>query len=276
MRKVLVLVGIFIVTVAVGRYLLSRTGPEVEEVKGEKALGVTARPSPKKDLRRASASSVGEMRGSNRDLAPTKGVSGKEPTAPEETVSLVKPEERSTRVNDTPVSVYDVIPPGTLKPGDELPEGAHRKFMDLAEDERLLVQEAQERGLADTPEYQAMVEDMREDLTEMSALSDEQRQWRLEHFSTMALINELYRQEGLMPQRVSGEEADRYYETRSDDYEWVRERETLKGTSPDKIERRVRQEMRRDRAVRLNKGLRERRRAYLESLRERADIEKSQ
>ena len=86
------------------------------------------------------------------------------------------------------------------------------------------------------------------------------------------MINELYRQEGLIPERVSKEELDEYYETYSHQYEWVREREALKGRSPDQIERRIKKEMQRDLKALLNQDLKERRQAYIESLRQGADI----
>ncbi len=188
--------------------------------------------------------------------------------------SVVIPDEQPPlMVNDRPVTIDDVIPPGVLKPGDSMPEMAHRKFMALAEEQRLLVQEAQEKGLADTPEFLERVADMRKDLEEESNLSDEDKQWRLEHFTRTFLINKLYRQEGLIPERVSNKEVDLYYESQGYEYEWLRKKEALKGSSPEKIERRVRKEIKRDLEAPLKQEIGEKRKAYIESLRERSDIE---
>ena len=280
MRKELLLLGTLVVTLAVALYLISRSGTEVKE---ENAASVTAQPSPQKELPKSAVEPSGEIGGSKRDKVPAQEAKRKKPESPaaattpektpEETMRLALPEEKSVRVNDTPVTIGNVVPPGVLKPGDEMPEDASLKFMNLAIEQQLLVQEAKARGLADAPEYQGIVEDMKNDLAEMQGLSEEQKQWRLEQFSKMALINELYRKEGLIPERVSREEVDQYYETYGGyEYDSLREREASKGTPQDKIEKMIKRQIKRDLEARLNKDLNERKSAYLDTLREQSDI----
>jgi hypothetical protein len=188
--------------------------------------------------------------------------------------SVVIPDEQPpSMVNGTPVTVNDVIPPGVLLPGDSLPEMAHRKFMALAEEQKLLEQAAQEKGLDDTSAFSARVEDMRQDLEADPNLSDEDKQWRLEHFTRMVLIGELFRQEGLIPERISRETVDAYYESHSDDYEWLRKEEASKGSSPARIETKVKQAIKRDLEAPLREEMKEKRKAYIESLREKSGME---
>jgi len=188
--------------------------------------------------------------------------------------SVVIPDEQPpSMVNGTPVTIKDVIPPGVLLPGDSLPEMAHRKFMALAEEQRLLVQAAQEQGLTDRPAFLAVVAEVRQDLEEDPRLSDEDKAWRLEYFKRTALINELYHREGLMPERISKEAVEAYYESHSGQYEWLRKEEALKGSSPEKIERKVKQAMKRDMEAPLKEEMREKRKAYIESLREKSGME---
>jgi len=237
MRKELLLLGTLVVTLAVALYLISRSGTEVKE---ENAASVTAQPSPQKELPKSAVEPSGEIGGSKRDKVPAQEAKRKKPESPaaattpektpEETMRLALPEEKSVRVNDTPVTIGNVVPPGVLKPGDEMPEDASLKFMNLAIG-------------------------------------------GLEQFSKMALINELYRKEGLIPERVSREEVDQYYETYGGyEYDSLREREASKGTPQDKIEKMIKRQIKRDLEARLNKDLNERKSAYLDTLREQSDI----
>lgn len=227
-------------------------------------------PAPKKELPVVSADLPDEIEDSNLRVPMEKTVENKAASIPTVRTS---PKKTIALVNGNPVSISDVLPPGVLQPGDSLPEAAYHKYLQNAVDQSLMLQEAGELGLMDTPEYQEMVEDMKNDLAELPGLSDEQKQWRLEDYSRMAVVQELYQREGLTPERINNEEVDTYYEAHNDEYEWLRKRENLKGSGTEKIERRVKMEIRRDLEAPRKKEVMEKRDAYLKSLRERADIE---
>ncbi len=227
-------------------------------------------PAPKKEPPGVTADLPDEVEDSNLRVPTEKTVKDKTVKTP--TVHTT-PKKTVALVNGDPVSISDVLPPGVLQAGDSLPEAAYNTYLQKAIDQRLLLQEVRELGLMDTPEYQEMVEDMKDDLSELPGLTDEQKQWRLEDYSRMAVIQELYQREGLSPERIKDEEVDTCYEAHNDEYEWLRKRENLKGSSPEKVERMVKMEIKRDLEAPRKKEVMEKRNAYLESLRERADIE---
>lgn len=177
-------------------------------------------------------------------------------------------------INGKPVTLGDVVPPGVIESGGTLHEDGYNQFINQAVDRSLLLQKAEDLGLTSTREYNAIQETMRAELGDMSmGGTEEERDWEIKYFTTSAVINELYRKEGLMPQRVSQEEIQTYYENNSVEYEWLRKREAAKGTNADKIERKVLDQIKKDLNFPSQKETREKRKAYLDELRGDANIE---
>ncbi|NOX80385.1 MAG: hypothetical protein GXP57_04745 [Deltaproteobacteria bacterium] len=177
-------------------------------------------------------------------------------------------------VNGQPVTMGDVIAPGVLQAGDSLPESTYRNFLKQAVDQSLLVGKAEELGIADSDDMAAIADSMRKDIEEMGlSSSDEEKEWEVNKFTKMAVIDELYRREGLVPKKVSRAEVNEYYDSHGDEYGWLREREAARGTSPDEIEKKVRRQIERDLEVPRIKEIREKREAYIQALHEDADIQ---
>jgi hypothetical protein len=191
---------------------------------------------------------------------------------PEVTAMPADPEEALAVVDGIVITLDDLMPPGTLAAGEIMPREAYDKFLNKAIDDALLVGKAAEMGMADTEDFRELVEDMRKDLQEMPDLNEDDIAWRLDRFSKMALISDLYLREGLVPERVTREEVEDYYLSHGHEYDWVRKREGIKGSDPDRIERKVKEEIKRDLALPRNQEIRERREAYLEELRLQSDI----
>lgn len=183
------------------------------------------------------------------------------------------PHEPLAMVNDLPITAYDLFPPEVLEPGEVLPEQAYRAYLDQAIERKVLLDEARRLGMADTGTYRETIAEMEEDLQVLHNLNEEQRQWRLKHFSETVLVDSLYKAEGLIPRRVTKEEIEEYYGEHGDEYEWLRERERRKGSDPDKIEKRVRDMIKKDIKEPISRDMREKRSAFADSLRQKANIE---
>ena len=197
---------------------------------------------------------------------------------PEEIEGLVKiiedPDKPLTMVNDVEVSLNSVLPPGYLEPGDPMAEAGYNAFLDMAIDRELAVQKAREMDIIDSEELQTMKEDLHEKLLETNRRSSkEEIDWQVDHMITSAVVNKLYEKEGLMPPRTTKEDVEQYYNSRSADYNWLRERERVKGTSEDKIERRVQDQIKKDLRAPLVQESRKKQRVYLDTLRDQANIE---
>lgn len=177
-------------------------------------------------------------------------------------------------VNGQPVTMGDVIAPGVLQAGASLPESTYRNFLKQAVDQSLLVGKAEELGIADSDDMAAIADSMRKDIKEMGlSSSDEEKEWEVNRFTKMAVIDELYRREGLVPKKVSRAEVNEHYDNYGYEYGWLREREAAKGTSPDEIEQKVRRQIERDLEAPRIKEIRKKREAYIQTLHEDADIQ---
>jgi len=177
-------------------------------------------------------------------------------------------------VNEVEVSLGDVMPPGILTPGEPIAEHGYNAYLNMAIDRQLTVQKAQEMGIMNSEEFQSMVETMRTEFEDADPqASKEDIDWEVNYFATSAVVNEVYRKEGLLPKKITKEEVGEYYDARSADYNWLREREKARGTSDDKIERKVQDQIKRDLRDPLSREAREKQRAYLDGLREDANIE---
>lgn len=184
------------------------------------------------------------------------------------------PDKPLTRVNDVEVSLNSVLPPGYLNPGEPFAEAGYNAFLDMAIDRELVVQKAYEMDIIDSEELQVMKEDLHERLTSTNRRSSQEEiDWQVDHMITSAVVNKLYEKEGLKPPRITEENVEQHYNSRSADYNWLREREAVKGTSEDKIERRVRDQIKKDLRAPLVQESREKQRVYLDTLRDQANIE---
>lgn len=303
MKKILLIAGIVVVgAVAVFFLFRTGTGPEDEET-GTKGTGGSAAQvslgnggmtgtggtSAGSGKGKSSAFSAGKekkgaspwaSKASGDGAAGTqKGISSEEAETNSAAVFptvAAHPEEVVATVNGRPVAIGDVIAPNVLQPGDTLPESAYKKYLDKAIDETLLLQQAQEEGLTDSKEYAEVVADMKKDLDEISSLSEEEKAWRVQRVAKMAAINDLFMKEGLVAEKVTPQEVNQYYENNAGNYDWLREREAARGTSPERIERKVKQQIKQDLMAPRRKEAREKQKAYIQSLREYADIEIAQ
>ena len=177
------------------------------------------------------------------------------------------------KVNGVALTASQIFPPGTLQPGDELPQLTLDKFVEDAVERVLLVQEAERRGFSQDPAFLQYMEETRQDIEEFPNLTPEQRVWQFEELRAMALMHRLFEAEGIMPRRLDPAEVEAYYQAHSSEYDWVRKREQLKGTPPDQIERRVLTEVRRDLQIPIRREFNEKIEAYTESLRQKARID---
>jgi hypothetical protein len=89
----------------------------------------------------------------------------------------------------------------------------------------------------------------------------------------MALAEKVYRDAGILPRKVTAEEVDAYYRQHAADYEAVRRREAERGRTPEKIERRVKDEIRRDLQGPIAAETRRRREALAAELRRSANVQ---
>lgn len=304
MKKILLIAGIVVVAGAVAVFFLFRggTGPEDDQAGTRGAGGSAAQVFlGKGDMTGAGGMSSGSGKGNPSGFSAGKekkgaspgaskasgdGVAGTQKGIPPEEVETnsaavfptvaADPEEVVATVNGRPVAIGNVIAPNVLQPGDTLPESAYKKYLDKAVDETLLMQQAEEEGLTDSQEYAEIVADTKKDLDEISSLSEEEKAWRVQRVAKMAAINELFMKEGLVAEKVTPQEVNQYYENNAGNYDWLREREAARGTSPERIERKVKQQIKRDLMAPRRKEIREKQKAYIESLREHADIKVAQ
>jgi hypothetical protein len=72
---------------------------------------------------------------------------------------------------------------------------------------------------------------------------------------------------------VTDAEVQQYYENNSVEYEWLRERESVRGTKPEMIEMREREQIRRDLQDPRQREAVDKQQVYLDVLREKANIE---
>lgn len=200
-------------------------------------------------------------------------VSGEKPAAIIATVAT-DPGAVAATVNGRPVRITDVMPPGVLEAGARLPKGTYKAFVDQTVNETLLVQAAQEMGIANDEDMARISGNMRRELAEVSDNeSPEEIDWEVKHFTRTAVINELLKQKGLTAKMVGNDEVQEYYDGHSDEYHWLREREAARGnTNPAQIERKVKEQIRQDLMLPRAKEARKKQKAYIETLRENADI----
>lgn len=198
---------------------------------------------------------------------------GKKPAAVIATVAT-NPGAVAATVNGQPVRMTDVMPPEVLEAGARLPEGTYKAFVDQAVNASLLVQAAQEMGIADDEDMARISENMRRELAEVSDNeSPEEIDWEVKHFTRTAVINELLKQKGLTAKMVGDDEVQEYYDGHSDEYDWLRKREAARGkTNPAQIERKVKEQIRQDLMLPRAQEARKKQKAYIETLREDADI----
>lgn len=201
------------------------------------------------------------------------GATGSRSEKPFEVAVIPLADEPLARVNGVALTPARVFPPGVMRRGDELPKVAYDKFLDDAINRAVLVQEAERRGYADDPEFKRLVEQLRADIAGLPDLTQEQREWQVDELRGLALAEQVYRAEGIQPTRVTPEEVEAAYRAHAADYEWVRQRESLRGTSPEKIERRVRDQLRRDLQEPIARETRRRRDALAASLRSAASVQ---
>ncbi|RLB42175.1 MAG: hypothetical protein DRH12_06390 [Deltaproteobacteria bacterium] len=187
-------------------------------------------------------------------------------------VVAINPKGVVATVNGKPVSIEDVVPPNVLHLRDTLPATAYRKYVNKAINEALLVEKAIEEGLMDDEEYARILMDTKKDLDEISSLSEEDKEWRAQRVAKTALIRKLFKNEGLVAEKVTRQEVEEYYAAKSASYNWLREREVARGTTPERIEIKVRQQIKRDLVGRRRREMRREQESYIESLREEADI----
>jgi len=176
-------------------------------------------------------------------------------------------------VNGVPLTMARVFPPGVMRAGDQMPRSTYEKFLDEAVNRAVVVQEAERRGYADTPEFKQLVGELRDDVAGLSNLSPEEREWQANELRELALADRLYREEGIVPRKVTPEEVDAYYRQHAAEYDWVRRREEARGATPERIERRVREEIRRDLQGPVGRETQQQREALARSLRDTARVE---
>ena len=198
---------------------------------------------------------------------------GEKPAAVLATVAT-DPGAVAATVNGRPVRMTDVMPPGVLNAGARLPKGTYNAFVDQAVNASLLVQAAREMGIADDEDMARISENMRSELAEVSDNeSPKEIDWEVKHFTRTAVINELLRQKGLTAKMVGDDEVQEYYDGHSDEYDWLRQREAARGeTNPEQVERRVKEQIRQDLMLPRAREARKKQKAYIETLREGADI----
>jgi len=177
-------------------------------------------------------------------------------------------------VNNQPVTITDIMPPGSFEPGDVVEEKSYKALIEKAVDQSLLVQKAGELGLSENEKYKEGVDFLRQQYEELE-LGDtpEEREWLIQNQARAALISELLSKEGLVPERVSDEEVREFYENNSVEYNWLREREAARGATPAAVERMVKEQIRRDLEEPMMREAGEKQKEYIESLREKADIQ---
>jgi hypothetical protein len=182
--------------------------------------------------------------------------------------------ETLAMVNGQPVAITDIMPPGSFDPGDMIQEESYKALIDKAIDQALLVQKAEELGGEDSDSFAVISDYLREQYKEMDlGGSPEENEWIIRNLTSAAVVNDLYQQEGLIPERVSDEEIQQYYDNNSVEYEWLRKRESARGSTPEMVERRVKEQIRRDLEEPNMREAAEKQKEYVELLRERADIE---
>jgi len=178
------------------------------------------------------------------------------------------------RVNDVGVSLNTVMPPGALEPGEPMAEEGYKAYLDMAVDRELVVQKAAEMGIMESEQFRNIKDRLRAELEEGDPQAKkEDIDWEVDYFAATAVVNEVYRKEGLAPRRVTEEEVNENYDTRNADYDWLREREKNRGTGEDKIERKVREQIKRDLRDSAMQEALKKQRSYLDTLREQANIE---
>jgi hypothetical protein len=221
----------------------------------------------------------------------------------------MKPEMPVVRVNGTEIFLDSVIPQGFVEPGEPLSQARYDSFVNTAINRVLVMQKAEELGIMSADDFKAARDDIRNDLAEAdSDKSIEEIDWEANYLAATAVFKEVYRKEGLLPRSVTTDEVNEYYNAHSADYEWVREKEKARGisedmverrpakpiesdiqdpshrearekhvarqvTKEDRIERRVKDQIRRELREPLSQEAREKQRAYLDALREQANIE---
>lgn len=230
------------------------------------------RPGPplRKDTVSARRSAPGPGNGAGARQEPE---AGKKPAAVIATVAT-DPGAVAATVNGQPVRMTDVMPPGVLETGARLPEGTYKAFVDQAVNASLLVQAAREMGIADDEDMARISENMRSELADVADdESPKEINWEVKHFTRTAVINELFRKEGLTAKMVGKDEVQEYYDGHSDEYDWLRKREAARGvTNPEQIERRVKEQIRQDLMLPRAKEARKKQKAYIKTLRDDADI----
>jgi hypothetical protein len=180
--------------------------------------------------------------------------------------------EPLARVNGVDLTPDKIFPPGVMRAGDQMPKVALDKFLEDAVNRAVLVQEAERRGLAEAPDFIKLVDDLRGDIAGMPNLSPEQQAWQLNELRDNALMDRVYREEGIVPRRLGPDEVETYYQAHASEYDWVRKREALKGSPPEKIERRIREEIRKDIQIPIKREL-SRKREFSAALRKNATVE---
>jgi hypothetical protein len=177
------------------------------------------------------------------------------------------------RVNGVDLTPSKIFSPGVMRSGDKLPKVALDKFLEDAVNRAVVVQEAEKRGFAEAPDFIKLVDDLRGDVAELPDLTPEAREWQLNELRDMALMNRVFQEEGIVPRRLGPDEVEAYYQAHAAEYDWVRKRETLKGSTPEKIERRIREEIRKDIQIPIKQELSQKRDAFTAALRETANVE---
>jgi hypothetical protein len=140
----------------------------------------------------------------------------------------------------------EVFPAGTLGPGSRIPRETYRTLLEEAVKRRVVVREAERRGYADDPEFLRLMGELREDVSGQPGLTPAERDWQLRELRETALAGRLYREEGIGTRRVTPAEIDARYRERSAEYDWLRKREAARGSTPARIEYRVREQIRAD------------------------------
>ena len=237
---------------------------------GPAAIPHRSGPPARKDKVAAPGSIPGPGSGAGARQEPA---AGEKPSATIATVAT-NPGAVAATVNGRPVRMTDVMPPGVLNAGARLPKGTYNAFVDQAVNASLLVQAAREVGIADDEDMARISENMRRELAEVSDdESPEEIDWEVKHFTRTAVINELLRQKGLTAKMVGADEVQEYYDGHSDEYDWLRQREAARGeTNPEQVERRVKEQIRQDLMLPRAREARKKQKAYIETLREGADI----
>lgn len=177
------------------------------------------------------------------------------------------------RVNGVDLTASKIFPPGVMRSGDRLPKIALDKFLEEAVNQALVVQEAEKRGYAEDPDFIKQLDEFREDVAGMPNLSPEERAWQFNELREMALMDRVFKEQGIVPQRLGNDEVEAYYQAHSSEYDWVRKREALKGSSPEKAELRVWAEIKKDLQIPIKRQLTQQRDEFTYSLLKQANVE---